>query len=73
MNLQAHFLQTIQDYDILDISQKIIPIPMSLLDSARVYTSVLLESCKDYPYHNPDHTRGVFDRATYLAMSEGVE
>ncbi|MFZ2255261.1 MAG: hypothetical protein WAW59_05575 [Patescibacteria group bacterium] len=46
---------------------------MSLLDSARVYTSYLLEQCKDYPYHNPDHTRGVFDRATYLAMSEGVE
>ncbi len=45
----------------------------SLLDSARVYTNFLLEQCKAYPYHNPDHTRGVFDRATYLAMSEGIE
>lgn len=46
---------------------------MSLLESARIYTSTLLEFCKDYPYHNPNHTRGVFDRATYLAMAEWVE
>lgn len=46
---------------------------MTLLDSARVYTSSLLEHCKDYPYHNPAHTRWVFDRATYLAMAEGVD
>ncbi len=46
---------------------------MSLLDTARTYTGSLLETCKDYPYHNPAHTQWVFDRATYLAMAEWVE
>jgi len=46
---------------------------MNLVDSARTYTSSILEVCKNYPYHNPRHTQGVYDRATYLAMAEGVD
>ena len=46
---------------------------MSLIEEARNYTSTLLEHCKNYPYHNPRHTTGVFDRATYLALAEGVD
>jgi len=33
----------------------------------------LLEKyCGDYPFHNPAHTRGVFERATYLALTENI-
>ncbi len=46
---------------------------MSLIEEARKHTSSLLEACKNYPYHNPRHTTWVFDRATYLALSEWVE
>lgn len=46
---------------------------MSLIESAKAYTSHLLEKCKDYPYHNPHHTESVFSRATYLAMAEWVD
>jgi uncharacterized protein len=46
---------------------------MSLLEQAHQYTSELLQKCADYPYHNPAHTAGVFDRATYLALAENVE
>lgn len=46
---------------------------MSLIEKARDYTDTLLEKCKNYPYHNPRHTEGVLDRATYLALAEGVE
>ena len=46
---------------------------MSLIEQARVYTNELLHACKDYPYHNPIHTLGVFDRATYLALAEWVD
>lgn len=43
-----------------------------LIESAKTYVFSLLEVCKDYPYHNPDHTKWVYDRATYLALSEGI-
>ncbi len=46
---------------------------MTLIEQAREYTKILLEKCKNYPYHNPRHTDGVFDRATYLAMAEWVD
>lgn len=46
---------------------------MSLVELARKYAMDLLTFCEKYPYHNPDHTRGVFDRATYLALSENVD
>ena len=45
---------------------------MTLVDRAEKYTSWLLKSCENYPYHNPWHTKSVFDRATYLAMAESV-
>lgn len=45
---------------------------MNIVESANIYTASILETCKHYPYHNPDHTRWVFDRATYLALAEGV-
>jgi uncharacterized protein len=45
---------------------------MSLIDEAKSYTTELLEKCKDYPYHNPAHTTGVFNRVTYLALAENV-
>lgn len=46
--------------------------PSSLVAEAREYTNNLLESCKNYQYHNPAHTQSVFDRGTYLAMAENV-
>ncbi len=46
---------------------------MNIVELARTYTGSILESCKNYPYHNPRHTEGVFNRATYLAMAEWVE
>ncbi len=45
---------------------------MSLVEQAKEYVFTLLEKCKDYPYHNPAHTLGVFNRATYLALAENV-
>lgn len=44
----------------------------SLIARARAYTSKLLEYCHNYPFHNPEHTTSVFDRATYLALIEGI-
>ncbi len=46
---------------------------MSLIEQAKVYTTELLEVCKNYPYHNPAHTAWVYERATYLAMAEWIE
>lgn len=46
---------------------------MSLVESAREYCMNLLKQCETYPYHNPAHTLGVLDRATYLALAENVE
>lgn len=46
---------------------------MSLVEQAKKYTTELLTFCEKYPYHNPDHTRWVFDRASYLALSENVD
>lgn len=43
---------------------------MPIIEQAKMYTSTLLEKCKDYPYHNPHHTESVFARATYIAMAE---
>jgi HD superfamily phosphodiesterase len=45
---------------------------MSLVEQAKIYTSHLLEVCKEYPYHNPTHTLSVFERATYIAVTEQV-
>lgn len=45
---------------------------MPLVESAREYCMDLLQYCEKYPYHNPSHTTEVLDRATYLAMNEGV-
>lgn len=44
----------------------------SLVSQAREYTQNLLQVCKEYPYHNPEHSIGVLDRATYIAMAEDV-
>lgn len=44
----------------------------SIIQRARLHTSSLLTVCEHYPYHNPAHTTGVFDRATYIAMNEWV-
>ncbi|NRH20744.1 HD domain-containing protein [Candidatus Gracilibacteria bacterium] len=44
----------------------------SLVESAKKYTQNLLQVCKDYPYHNPEHSISVLDRATYIAMAESV-
>ncbi len=46
---------------------------MSLIvEKARAHTSELLAFCKDYPYHNPQHTNSVFNRATYIGLSENI-
>lgn len=45
----------------------------SLVESARIYTQDLLQVCKNYPYHNPEHSINVLDRATYIAMAESVD
>lgn len=44
----------------------------SLVEAAKKYTQDLLQVCKDYPYHNPEHSISVLDRATYIAMAENV-
>jgi uncharacterized protein len=44
----------------------------SLIESARTYTQDLLQVCAAYPYHNPAHSTGVLDRATYIALAEDV-
>ena len=46
---------------------------MSLVEQAHIITTELLALCEKYQYHNPAHTQGVFDRATYLALAEGVD
>lgn len=43
----------------------------TLVEKARIYALEIVEkSCKNYFFHNPSHTESVFDRATYLAMTE---
>lgn len=44
----------------------------TIIDQAKTYTAKLLEKCANYPYHNPEHTTSVFNRATYLALAENV-
>ncbi len=44
----------------------------SLIEPARIYTQDLLQVCLTYPYHNPAHSTGVLDRATYIALAEDV-
>jgi HD superfamily phosphodiesterase len=44
----------------------------SLIESARIYTQDLLQLCVAYPYHNPAHSTGVLDRATYIALAEDI-
>ena len=44
-----------------------------LIESARSYCLDILRKCEHYQYHNPSHTTGVFDRATYLALAEGID
>lgn len=46
--------------------------PTSLIESARTYTQDLLQVCAAYPYHNPAHSTGVLDRATYIALAEDI-
>jgi hypothetical protein len=46
---------------------------MHLLDQARSYVLDILRKCEAYPYHNPSHTIGVYNRATYIALAEGIE
>lgn len=46
---------------------------MSLLDQAHSYVLDILRKCEDYQYHNPSHTLWVYERATYLALAEGIE
>lgn len=45
---------------------------MPIVQNAHNYVFDLLKSCQEYPYHNPSHTQWVFDRATFLGMSEWV-
>lgn len=44
----------------------------SLVTHARAYSMDILTSCEHYPFHNKEHTLSVFDRATYLALMEGI-
>lgn len=44
----------------------------SLIARARIQSMSILTSCAHYPFHNPEHTISVFDRATYLALMEGI-
>ena len=44
-----------------------------LTDLARSYVFDILRRCESYPYHNPEHTKSVVTRATYLAMAEWVD
>ncbi len=46
---------------------------MNLISQARSYVLDILRKCEGYPYHNPDHTLRVYDRATYIALSENVD
>ena len=46
---------------------------MRLIDQARSYVLDILRKCENYPYHNPAHTLGVYDRATYIALAENVD
>gem|GEM_PF-4321535 len=44
---------------------------MSLVEQAKEFVFPILEKvCGNYPYHNPNHTRSVYERATYIALSE---
>jgi len=46
---------------------------MSLVEQAKEFVFPLLEkSCGDYPYHNPNHTQLVYNRASYLGLAENV-
>lgn len=44
----------------------------TLVESAKNYTQDILQVCKDYPYHNPEHSISVYERATYIALAENV-
>lgn len=46
---------------------------MSIVEQVHSYTTELLKKCERYPYHNPEHTQLVYDRATYLALAEWVD
>ena len=45
----------------------------NIVQEAKEYVLHLLESCKDYPYHNPEHTIGVYERASYLGLQEELD
>lgn len=46
---------------------------LTLVEQAKNYVTPLLEKhCKNYYFHNISHTISVFERATYLAMSEEI-
>lgn len=46
---------------------------LSLVEKAKNYiTPLLSDICKNHYFHNLSHTIAVFDRATYLAMSEEI-
>ena len=46
---------------------------MNLIEQARSYVMDILRKCETYPYHNPDHTVKVCDRATYIALAEWID
>ncbi|MDD2693510.1 MAG: HD domain-containing protein [Candidatus Gracilibacteria bacterium] len=46
---------------------------MQFINQARSYVLDILRKCEYYPYHNPAHTLGVYERATYLALAENIE
>ena len=47
--------------------------PTSLVEEAYAHTMELINYyCRDYFFHNWSHTQSVFDRSTYLALSEGI-
>ena len=44
-----------------------------LVREAQNFVFPLLEKhCAHYPFHNPSHTRSVFERSTYLALAENI-
>lgn len=46
---------------------------MNLALQAKEFVFPLLEKvCGKYPYHNPNHTHSVYERATYIALAEWV-
>ncbi len=43
-----------------------------IIEQAKSYVFDILRKCEHYQYHNPSHTQGVLERATYIGMNEGI-